>query len=184
MGVALAAGTVTDTDWLRLANGAALRRLAAVLETADLYLEDVLAAIDSPNRSCARRSAVLAAFQGVQETVVDSWSVLATRSDSHDHGFAVLSAMGRLGSDVRVVVFPKDDMAMAMIECDGSLVERIGIDLAGIAAGVACGFQAGSSWGTQMWGRVVAPACLEALSELSVAAVVRALGSPSEHEAN
>jgi nanoRNase/pAp phosphatase (c-di-AMP/oligoRNAs hydrolase) len=178
MAVALAAGTMTDTDWLRLANGAALRRLAAVLEVADLYLEDVLAAIDSPNRALARRAAVLAALKGIQETLVGFWSVLATRADSHDHGFAVSSALGRLGGDVRVVVFPKDDMAMAMIECDGSLVERTGIDLSRIAAGVSHGFQAGSSWGTQMWGRVVVPACLETLSELSVAAVVQALGSP------
>ena len=175
MGVALAAGMVTDTGWLRLANGAALRRLAAVLESADLFLEDVWSAVDSPNRQAVRRAAVLTALQGVQETLVGHWSILAAETDSHDHGFAVSVSLGRLGGDLRVVVFPKGEMAMVLIECDGGLVDRTGIDLAGVAAGLARSIEAGDTWGTRMWGRIIAPVPPRELLELSVSAVVKAL---------
>ena len=39
----LAAGIEKDTSWLRPTNDPALRRLAMVLESGDLYLEDVVA---------------------------------------------------------------------------------------------------------------------------------------------
>jgi nanoRNase/pAp phosphatase (c-di-AMP/oligoRNAs hydrolase) len=116
MGVALAAGIVTDTGWLRTARAEGLRRLAAAMAPASLYLEDVLAAIDGPKRRAVRRSAVLAAVCGVRETPVDDWSVLAAETDSHDHGFAVVSALGRLGGDVCAVSFPKNGQAMVMAE--------------------------------------------------------------------
>jgi len=180
MGVALAAGIVTDTAWLKLANAEALRRLAAVLEGAGLYLEDVLAAVDSPGRQAIRRAAVLAALRGVQETLAGRWSILAAETDSHDHGFAVTAALSRLGGDVRVVAFPRGGMAMAMVECDGTLVEQTGVDLAGVAAEVAQAVNASDTWGTQMWGRVVAPAPQGELLDLCVTAVAQALAAAKE----
>jgi phosphoesterase RecJ-like protein len=175
MGVALAAGILTDTYWLRLADSAALRRLAAVLERADLYVEDVMGAIDSPGRRRRRRQAVLAALRGVQETVVGDWSVLAAETDSHDHGFSVSGALGRLGGDVRVVAFPKGEAAMVMVECDGDLVTRTGIDLSGVAAEVARHFRSDDTWGTRMWGRAVAPVPQDRLLAQALAAVTDAL---------
>ncbi len=174
MCVALAAGLVTDTAWLRVADGPALRRLANVLEAADLYLEDVLAAIDSPARQAERRAAVLAALRGVTEWRALGWSVLSAETDSHDHGFALVAALQRLGGDVRVVAFPRDHMAMAMIECDAALVEQAGVDLARLAARV--GVQAGAvdCWGTRMWGRVVAPVPVGELLRLCTRATVHA----------
>jgi hypothetical protein len=181
MSIALAAGILTDTAWLQVADAAALRRLAIVLEPAALYLEDVLALINSPNRQAVRRSAVLDALRGVRETLIDSqstsgrWSILAAETDSHDNGFAVTAALGRLGGDVRAVVFPRGNMSMVMVECDGDLVERTGIDLAGLTAGVARSVNGDDAWGTRMWGRVVAPIPPTELLDLCVAVVAQAL---------
>ncbi len=175
MGVALAAGILTDTYWLRLADGAVLRRLAAVLEGAGLYVEEVMAAVDSPGRRLDRRQAVLAALRGAQETVVGNWSVLAAETDSHDHGFSVSGALGRLGGDVRVVSFPKGDLAMVMIECDRDVVTRSGIDLSSVAAEIGRHFGSDDSWGTRMWGRVIAPVSRDKLLARAVAAVAGVL---------
>lgn len=107
MGVALAAGILTDTYWLRLADGAVLRRLAAILEGAGLYVEEVMAAVDSPGRQLDRRQAVLAALRSVHETVVGNWSILAAETDSHDHGFFVSGALGRRGEMCGSCRFPR-----------------------------------------------------------------------------
>jgi phosphoesterase RecJ-like protein len=175
MAIALAAGIVTDTVWLQLANAAALRRLATVLEPCELYLEDVLAVIDSPNRRATRRSAVLAAVRGVQETLAGPWSILATETDSHDHGFAVITTLSRLGGDVRAVSFPKKDQAMVMVECDEILVERTGVDLAKLTTEVAQAVDSEDTWGSRIWGRVIAPVPQNALLDLCVTAVSQAL---------
>jgi hypothetical protein len=175
MGVALAAGIVTDTQWLRTARAEGLRRLAAAMSPASLYLEDVLAAIDGPKRRAVRRSAVLAAVCGVRETPVGEWSVLAAETDSHDHGFAVISALGRLGGDVCAVGFPKNGQAMVMVECEGWLVERAGLDLSALTASVARRIGNGETWGTKACGRVVASLPQRALLDQCVAAVANAL---------
>lgn len=154
--VALAAGMVTDTGWLALANAGTFRRLADVLEPCGLYLEDVLVAIDSPNRQAARRSAVLAALHTVQETRIQHWSILAARTGSHDGGFAVAAALRRLGADVSVVVFPKDGAVMAMAECGPELVAHIGLDLGAIMGAVAQQVHAEQTWGSPLFGRVIA----------------------------
>jgi phosphoesterase RecJ-like protein len=179
MGVALAAGILTDTYWLRLADAAVLRRLAAVLECANLYLEDVMAAVDSPGRRSGRRRAVVAALRGVHQTDVGGWSILAAETDSHDHGFSVSGALGRLGGDVRVVAFPKGEMAMVMVECDGGLVARSGIDLSSVAADIGRSFGSSDSWGTRMWGRAVAAVSPYRLLAAAVAAVAEVLQEAS-----
>jgi len=175
MSIALAAGIVTDTGWLEFANAAALRRLAAVLEPSKLFLEDVWAAIDSPNRRSSRRSAVLKALRDVRETLVGRWSILAAHTSSHDNGFVVSAALGRLGADVRVVAFPKNGMAMVMIECDGALVEQTGVNMAAVAAGVAQAAGSSHTWGTRPWGRVIAPLPQGELLEQCMAAIAVSL---------
>ncbi|MBN1642229.1 MAG: DHH family phosphoesterase [Anaerolineae bacterium] len=175
MSVALAAGIVTDTGWLELANAGALRRLAAVLDPAGLYLEDVLAAIDGPDRRAARRSAVVAALRGVRERRVGAWSILVAQTGSHDHGFAVTAALQRVGGDVCVVAFPKDGRAMVMAECGIRLVERTGMDLGAVMAGVAGASGAAETWGSALFGRVIGDAGEERLLAACVAAIERAL---------
>jgi nanoRNase/pAp phosphatase (c-di-AMP/oligoRNAs hydrolase) len=176
--VALAAGMVTDTGWLALANAGTFRRLADVLAPSGLYLEDVLAAIDAPNRRAARRSAVLAALRRVQEMRAGQSTILSARTDSHDHGFAVVAALRRLGADVSVVVFPKGEATMVMAECDPALVERAGLDLGGIAGAVAQQTNAEEQWGTPLFGRVIASMAENALLAAYVDAIARALSRP------
>ncbi len=175
MAVALAAGMITDTGWLRLANAATLRRLAAVLDPSGLCLEDVLMVIDSPSRRATRRSAVLAAVRGVEERQSGGWSILTAETDSHDHGFAVIAALDRLGGDVNVVGFPKGEKAMVMIESNEGLVEQTGIDLAALTEEVAQEFDTGNAWGTRVVGRVVAPVSVRELLGLCMEAIAQAL---------
>jgi len=173
--VALAAGMVTDTGWLALANAGTFRRLADVLAPCDLYLEDVLAAIDAPNRRAARRSAVLAALHTVQETRVGRWSILAARTDSHDHGFAVAAALRRLGADVSVVAFPKEGAAMVMAECGPGPIERAALALGAIAGAVARQTSAEEMWGSPLFGRVIADVEEDALLGTYLGEIVGAL---------
>jgi nanoRNase/pAp phosphatase (c-di-AMP/oligoRNAs hydrolase) len=175
--IALAAGMTTDTGWLALANAATFHRLAEVLQPCALYMEDVLAAIDSPNRQAARRSAVLAALHTVQETQIGRWSILAARTDSHDHGFAVATALRRLGADVSVVAFPKDGAAMVMSECGPELVQRAALDLGAMAGTVARQVRAEQAWGSPLFGRVIARAKQDALLAAYVGAIAGALES-------
>jgi len=180
MQIALAAGIVTDTAWLEMANGAALRRLAAILEPADFFLEDVFQAIDTPYRRASRRSAVLTAMRTVRETIVGQWGIFAAQTDSHDHGFAVASALRRLGGDVCAVAFPKEEQTMAMIECGSALAEQTGIDLSSLVGDVAQLVNASDSWGTRLFGRIIAPVAPSDLLNLCVAAARQALrGSQS-----
>jgi nanoRNase/pAp phosphatase (c-di-AMP/oligoRNAs hydrolase) len=175
MRIALAAGLVTDTAWLDLANGAALRRLATILEGADLYLEDVFMAIDSPLRRVSRRSAVLKSLRDAQETTIGPWSTLSAVTDSHDHGFAVASAFRRLGADVCAVAFPKEGRSMAMVECYSALSETMGIDLRQLAGDLADLLDASESWGTRCFGRIIAQMPPDELLDLCVTAVGEAL---------
>lgn len=175
--VALAAGIVTDTGWLALANAGTFRRLADVLGPSGLHLKDVLAAIDDPNRQAARRPAVLAALHTVRETRVGNWSILAAHTDSHDHGFAVAAALRRVGADVSVVAFPKDVATMVMAECGPAVVERATLDLGAIAGAVSRQTDAEQTWGSALFGRVIADVGEEALSAAYVDAIARALGN-------
>ncbi len=175
MSVALAAGIVTDTGWLETANAGALRRLAAVLAPSGLYLEDVSAAIDSPNRRAARRSAVVAALRGVREYRVGPWGILTAHTDSHDHGFAVTAALLRLGADVCAVCFPKRERAMVMAECGVQLAERPGIDLGAVMAEVAAASGAEETWGTALFGRVIGAMDEQVLLAQCVSAIEGAL---------
>ena len=175
MAVALAAGIVTDTAWLQVADAGALRRLSWVLDAADLYLEDVYEAIDSRERRARRRRAVLAALDTVEETWFDGLAVVSARTTSHENGFAVSSALAHLGADIRVVAFPRRDESMVMIECDGYLVERRGIDMLAVAGELAQEVGASDQWGTLMFGRVVAPASEETLIERAVELIGQAL---------
>ena len=175
MRVSLAAGIVTDTAWLEMANGPALRRLAGVLEPSDLYLEDVFQAIDTPQRRGSRRSAVLEALRSVRETIAGPWCILAAETDSHDHGFALSSALRRLGGDVCAVAFPKEGRSMVMVECGSVLTERTGIGLSKLMADIASSVNAGDTWGTRIFGRIIAPVPQQELLDRCVTAVKQAL---------
>lgn len=166
MSLALAAGMVTDTSWLSIANAPMLRHLALALEPNRLYLEDVYALIDSPNRRGQRRTAVLQALRHVEERQANGLTLLATLTDSYDNGFAVMGALARLGADVRLVAFPKQSSpefpgvptsrSQVMFECDGLLVEQRGVDFERAGQELAAALPNGETWGTRSWGRVVA----------------------------
>ena len=182
MSLALAAGMVTDTSWLSIANAPTLRHLALALEPNNLYLEDVYALIDSPNRRGQRRTAVLQALRRVEERQANGLTLLATLTDSYDNGFAVMGALARLGADVRLVGFPKmgtpgtqklaefsgvatsspefppvpPSRSQVMFECDGLLVEQRGVDFEKVGRELAAALPNGETWGTRSWGRVVA----------------------------
>lgn len=179
MGLALAAGLVTDTDWLRLANGDAFGRMATITHKTGLYLEDVMHVIDNPHRRAEHRSAVIAALRDVHEHTVGRWGILAAATDSHDNAFSVLSALARLPADVRIVVFPKHGQQMAMLECDAALIYETGLDMSAIARKLTDLHPVHVTWGTPLWGRVILPLDAATLLERSIAAVVQALENPS-----
>lgn len=162
MGLALAAGMITDTSWLAIANAPMLRHLALALEPNNLYLEDVYALIDSPNRQNQRRTAVLHALRQVEERQSHGLTILTAQTDSYDNGFAVIGALARLGADIRLVAFPRGNGAnhsprtQVMFECDGMLVEQRGVDFAQVGREVAAALPDSETWGTRSWGRVVA----------------------------
>lgn len=64
---------------------------------------------------------------------------------------------------------------MVMVECDGEVVTRSGIDLASVAADVGRHFGSDDTWGTRMWGRVIAPVSRDRLLARAVAAVAGVL---------
>ena len=175
MGRALGAGIVTDTEWLKFAGPGCLRSLAALLEAAGIRMEDVLAAVDGPRRSAARRTAALAALRGVQEQRVGAGSLLVTATDSHDHGFVVIAALLRLGGDLAVVSFPKDERSMVMVESTPTLAAQAGLDLEVVAREVAESAGGGETWGTPTTGRVIAGLDEGALRALTVQHIVNAL---------
>ncbi|MCK5430293.1 MAG: hypothetical protein KAI94_12520 [Anaerolineales bacterium] len=162
---------------MRRANAEALRRLALVLEPAGLYVEDVLAVIDSPKRRATRRPAVLDAVRGMHESVSGNWSILSAQTDSLDHGFVVLDLLDQLGSDVSVVSFPRGNRAMVMVECSGAVVEVAGIDLAGVLGELASDVKADETWGTPALGRIIAPIPERGLMKLCVDAVSERLST-------
>ncbi len=175
MGLALGAGIITDTEWLRLADPRALRSLAAVLEAAELRVEDILAAVDHPQRSATRRAAVLAALREVEEHLAGGWSLLVTRTDSHDHGFAVTAALLRLGGDLTVVSFPKGGRSMVMVEAGPGLAAHAPLDLGELTKQLATQLDADEQWGSPTTGRIIARLDETRLRERVVARIVAAL---------
>ncbi len=177
MAVALAAGIVTDTIWLQHADAEALRRLAVVLDVAKLYVEDVLAVIDSPGRKAARRSVVLKAIRGVQEKTTGGWSILSAETDTQDNGLVVVDALRQLGGEVCIVGFSKGDEAMALAECSSTVVEKTDIDLVGLMRNVAQQVGAEDVWGTRVLGRIIASTSPKRLMVVCVDVVAEYLKS-------
>jgi len=181
MAVALAAGVVTDTGWLQAADAAAFRRLAAILEVTDLYLEDIVGIVDSPGRRTARRSEVLTALRDVQETQAGRWCILSVETDSDEHSRVLSDVLSRVGGDIRATACPKNGETKASVECAGPLVTQTGVDLAGVMRQVAQDLDGlgtcAHTWGTQMLGRIVAPVDQRELLDLCVAATARALAN-------
>ncbi|MEJ2238886.1 MAG: hypothetical protein P8X82_11365, partial [Gemmatimonadales bacterium] len=175
MATALAAGIITDTLLLRQANAAALRRLSTVLQIADLYVEDVIAVIDGPGQRETRRSQGLVALQGTREVVVNGWSILATEAASHDQGIIVVDALKRLGADVSLVSFPREDKAMVLAECDAAVVRGATLDLASLMAEAVPLIGAEDSWGTPAIGRIIAPTSPAELLSLCIELVAGSL---------
>jgi nanoRNase/pAp phosphatase (c-di-AMP/oligoRNAs hydrolase) len=171
MGLAMAAGIVTDTIWLRNAHAGTLRRLAVTLEAAGLYIEDVLAVVNNSGRKTARRPVVLDALRAMKERHVRGRSILAVVTNSLDDGFAVMETLWHLGGDVCIVGFPKGAQTMVMAEVDGGLVERTGVDMARLMEDLAPQVNASETWGTRALGRIIAPASEERLVDLCIQAV-------------
>lgn len=175
MQVALAAGIVTDTSWLMRANADALTRLASILQPSGLYLGDIIEAIDSPERRNMRRQAVLSALCKVRTVQVGTWSILATATDNHDHGFAVASALYRLGGDISVVAFPKAGNSMVLIESHEAVTNDNRIDISKITTQIALSVQAKDFWSSPVRGRVVADLPEDRLLDVSIEEIQKAL---------
>jgi nanoRNase/pAp phosphatase (c-di-AMP/oligoRNAs hydrolase) len=155
MAVALAAGIITDTNMLKVAGAPAFQRIATLMAPHELSYVDILDVIDPPSKTASRRAAVVKAMQTLNETHSNGWSILATQTDSHDNGFAVMGVLNRLG-DINMVGFPKGENAMVMVECNPFLVEKTGIDLGAIIIRVGELIGAEDAWGIPIAGRVVA----------------------------
>jgi len=178
MALAMAAGIITDTVWLQQADAAALRRLAVVLEVADLHVEDVIAVIDGPDRKADRRPVVLAALKNVQELESGGWSILATQIDSLDHGLVVTDTLKQL-ADVSVIGFPHGNRSMVMTECGAAVVNQTGIDMAGLMKTLANELVTEETWGTKLFGRIVADVPVHQLVAWSVDRIAEVL-SPTK----
>jgi nanoRNase/pAp phosphatase (c-di-AMP/oligoRNAs hydrolase) len=154
--LALAAGIITDTSWLRRASGPALRRLATVLESGGLYLEDVIAVVDSPSRRAERRAVLLDAIGGMEMRNCSGWCILAAETESIDHAFALTEALTHLGGDVRIVSFPRGESSMLIAECSAAMVEHLSVDLLWLMGVIAGKVGAKETWGTPALGRIIA----------------------------
>jgi nanoRNase/pAp phosphatase (c-di-AMP/oligoRNAs hydrolase) len=174
MAVALAAGIITDTNMLKIAGSSAFHRIANLLAPHGLYYADVLDVIDPPSKTATRRAAVVKAMQSIQELRSNSWSILATQTDSHDNGFAVMSALNRIG-DIYMVSFPKGENAMLMVECNPFLVEETGIDLGEIIVQFGEQIDAQDAWGIPIAGRIIAPTNGSDLLQLCTDHIAQAL---------
>jgi len=175
MQIALAAGIVTDTSWLQWANADALTRVASILRLSGLFLGDIIEAIDSPERRATRREAVLAAICNVQSLQIGPWNILATSTDNHDHGFAVVSALSRLGSDISIVSFPKSSNAMVLIESNERITDSTNLDISKLATQIAFDTQAKDYWGSHVRGRVIANIPEKKLVDISIREIEKIL---------
>jgi hypothetical protein len=173
--VALAAGIVTDTNNLRLADAAALSRLAAILAGPGLLIENVMEALDNPRRSAQRRQAILSSLCGLGHTSAGNWNLLVGVTDSHDNGFELMGVLHRLGGDLCLVGFPKGEQSMVMLESHELFSRETHLDLRCLAQDVAQQVNADESWGTPLSGRIRASMPLDELVDAMTEAVRHSL---------
>jgi hypothetical protein len=157
MGVALAAGIVTDTIRLRQAHAPALRRLAVTLQAANLHVEDVWAVLEPRHIRSARRPAVLESLRNIREINHTGWSFLVSEIDSQDNGFVMMDALIQFGGDVAVVGFPKWGQSMVITACTAEMVGETEVDLGSLMKSLALEVSASSAWGNRAGGRIIAP---------------------------
>jgi phosphoesterase RecJ-like protein len=176
-GVALAAGIITDTGRLRLANGWAMQHLSIALKAARMYVEDVLSAIESSERRNKRLLAVLDALRGIEEKTVGDWTILEVETDTHDNGLSVMGVLHQLGNDISIVGFPKNGGAMVMVECLADVVKSSHIDIGQVIKQLGQSIDAQDAWGTPLMGRIIANLPQRQVLDLCSQAVAQALWS-------
>jgi nanoRNase/pAp phosphatase (c-di-AMP/oligoRNAs hydrolase) len=175
MGVALAAGIITDTMRLRQAHGAALRRLSIALETANLHVEDIWAILENPAVRAARRTATLDALHTLKEIEHQGWSMLIAEIDSQDNAFVIMDTIIQLGWDIGVVGCRKWGESMVLTIGTAAMVLETGIDLGGRMKVLAPAVGASEAWGTRAAGRIIAPLALDDLTARCVKTIQDAL---------
>jgi nanoRNase/pAp phosphatase (c-di-AMP/oligoRNAs hydrolase) len=156
MAVALAAGIITDTRYLYKADSQAMQRMEFVLRSADMYMEDILAIIESPASRAIRRSGAIQSMRDLRERAENGWSIVYASAETRDQGIVVIDVMEKIGSDVGVVSLSMQDCSMVMAECSGDFVTRTNIDLKGVMQQVSIRIGASETWGTRSVGRIVA----------------------------
>lgn len=175
MGVALAAGIVTDTVRLQHAHGPALRHLSVALEAANRYVEDIWSVLDSSVIREARRPAILNSLRTLKEVNHNGWSMLVTEIDSQDNAFVIMDTFIQLGWDIGLVGFPRGKETMVISVCTAELVLDAGVDLGGLMRALAPEVDASEAWGTRAAGRIIAPLALDDLTARCVEAIRTAL---------
>jgi hypothetical protein len=163
MGVALAAGIVTDTVRLRQANGSALRHLSIALDAAGMYVEDIWAVLENSAVRAARRPAILNSLHTIREVKHHGWSILVAEINSQDNAFVIMDTIIQLGWDIGLIGFPKGRGTMVISICNAELVFETEIDLGGWMKALVPEIGASEAWGTRAAGRIIAPLALDEL---------------------
>jgi hypothetical protein len=164
MGVALAAGIVTDTVRLRQAHGSALRHLSIALDAAEMYVEDIWGVLENAAVRAARRPAILNSMRALREIKHQGWSMLVAEIDSQDNAFVIMDMIIQLGWDIGLVAFPKGEETMVISICNAEMVHKMAIDLGGWMKALAPEIGASEAWGTRVAGRIIAPLSLDELT--------------------
>jgi nanoRNase/pAp phosphatase (c-di-AMP/oligoRNAs hydrolase) len=175
MGVALAAGIVTDTIRLRQAHAGALRRLSIALQAANMHVEDIWGVLEPRDIRSERRPAILESLRNIREVNQNGWSILVSEIDSQDNGFVIMDALIQFGGDMAMVGFPKEDQSMVITACTAEMVQTAEIDLGGLMKALVKQVGASSAWGTRAGGRIVAPMPLTNLIGECVETIHKAL---------
>jgi len=175
MGVALAAGIVTDTIRLRQAHSGALYRLSIALQAADRHVEDIWSILEPRDIRSARRPAILESLRNIREVNQNGWSILVSEIDSQDNGFVIMDTLIQFGGDMAMIGFPKEDQSMVITACTAEMVEKAGVDLGGFMKALAKQVGASSAWGTRAGGRIIAPMPLTNLIGECVETIHKAL---------
>jgi len=175
MGVALAAGIVTDTIRLRQAHAAALRRLGTALEAADMHVEDIWAVLEPQDIRAERRPAILESLRNIREIKHLGWSALISEIDSQDNGVVITDALIQFGGDMAVVGVPKWGQAMVITTCTAEMVEKTQIDLGGWMKALATGVGASDAWGSRVGGRIIAPLPVDVLIDRCMQTILESL---------
>jgi len=175
MGVALAAGIITDTMRLRQAHGPALRRLAIALEAANMHVEDIWAVLENPAVRADRRPALLKSLGTLREFKYQGWSLLVAEIDTQDNAFVMMDTFIQLGWDVSMVSFPRWGETMVISTCTAEMVLETGVDLGGLMKALAPDVDASEAWGTRAAGRIIAPLALDDLTARCVETIRTAL---------